>query len=97
MTAFFSSVDYRFANTVAEIRNNLVRRISMRNGATGTVDHNLENVPLTYFMNPAVQDFHLLASAVNAIDKGVVVPEAGLDMDGVAHGATPDLGAYERQ
>jgi hypothetical protein len=96
VTAFFSSIDYRFANTVAEIRNNLVRRISVRSGATGTVDHNLENVPLAYFVDVAAQDFHLVASAVNAIDKGVVVPEAGLDMDNVAHGAAPDLGAYER-
>jgi hypothetical protein len=47
-------------------------------------------------LNPATQDFHLLASAANAIDKGVVVPEAGLDMDGAAHGSSPDLGAYER-
>jgi len=96
VTGFFSPIDYRFASTVAEIRNNLVRRISMRNGATGTVDHNLENVSAAYFVNPATRDFHLLATAANAIDQGVVVTEAGLDMDGVAHGASPDLGAYER-
>ena len=96
VTSFFSSIDYRFANTVVEIRNNLVRRISMRNGAAGTVDHNLENVPLSYFVDVATPNLRLVATAVDAIDKGVVVPEAGLDMDGVAHGTTPDLGAYER-
>ena len=94
-TGFFTSIDYRFANTVAEIRNNLLRRISMRDGATGTVDHNFENVPAAYFMNPAMQDLHLVTTATNAIDKGMVVTEAGLDMDGVSHGASPDLGAYE--
>jgi hypothetical protein len=96
VTSFFSSIDYRFANTAAEIRNNLVRRISMRDGAMGTVDHNLENVPAAYFVDPAMQDLHLVATAANAIDKAVVVPEAGLDMDGAVHGAFPDLGAYER-
>jgi hypothetical protein len=96
-TGFFSSIDYRFANSVPEIRNNLVRRISARNGATGTVDHNLENTPLAYFVAPAMLDFHLLGSATNAIDKGLVVPEAGLDMDGAPRGSAPDLGAYERR
>lgn len=62
----------------------------------GTVDHNLENVPAAYFVNPAMQDFHLLATAAEAIDKGLVVPEAGLDMDGRAHAPSPDLDAYER-
>jgi hypothetical protein len=94
-TAFFSSIDYRFANTAAEIRNNLVRRISLRDGAVGMVDHNLENVPAAYFLNAAMHDFHLVATAVNAIDKGVVVLESGFDMDSVAHGPSPDLGAYE--
>ena len=95
-TGFFSSIDYRFANSVVEIRNNLVRRISLRDGASGTVDHNLENVSTSYFVNSVAQDFHLLATAANAIDQGIVVPEAGLDMDGMPHGTSPDLGAYER-
>jgi hypothetical protein len=96
-TSFFSSVDYRFSNTVSgEIRNNLVRRISMRDGAGGNVDHNLENVPLTYFANPTTQDFHLTPQAINAFDKAVVLPDTGVDMDGRMRGPTPDLGAYER-
>ena len=41
------------------------------------------------------QNFHLVSTATNAIDKGVVVTEAGLDMDGLPHGGMPDLGAYE--
>jgi hypothetical protein len=34
---------------------------------------------------------------VNAIDKGVVLPDTGVDMDGLARGPSPDLGAYERR
>src|SRR5215831_17853581 len=52
VVSFFSSIDYRFPNTVADIRNNLVRVITMRDGATGTVDHNLMNVPAGYFVSP---------------------------------------------
>lgn len=94
---FFSSIDIRFARTQAVIRNNLVRRISMRDGAAGTVDHNLENTPEVYLTNPRQGDFHLAASASDAIDRGVAVPEAGQDLDGQprTQGA-PDIGADER-
>jgi hypothetical protein len=94
---FFSSIDYRFARTQAVIRNNIVRRITVRDGAMGAADHNLESVGEAYFVNPGQRDFHLTSVAVDAIDHGVVLPEAGLDMDGAphTHGA-PDLGADER-
>jgi hypothetical protein len=94
-TGFFSSIDYRFANTVAEIRNNLCRRITQRNGASGAVDDNLENVPASDFVDPAARDFRLTATATDAIDQGVVVADPGLDMAGNPHDAAPDLGAYE--
>jgi hypothetical protein len=94
----FSSIDARFAGTKGgEIRNNLVRLISTRDGATPSADHNLEYVPAQYFLNPASRDLHLSPIAVNAIDKGVVLPDTGVDMDGLARGPSPDLGAYERR
>ncbi len=94
----FSSIDYRWANTVATIRNNLTSKITQRDGAAGTVDHNLESAATTLFVNAANADYHLAAGAAAAIDKGVAVPEAGLDLDGKAHDVgLPDLGAYERR
>jgi hypothetical protein len=94
----FSSIDARFAGTKGgEIRNNLVRSISTRDGATPSADHNLENVPSEYFANASLGNLHLSPSAVNAIDKGVVLPDTGLDMDGFTRGPSPDLGAYERR
>ena len=94
----FSSIDYRWANTVAIIRNNLTSKITERDGAAGTVDHNLESAATTLFVNAASADYHLAAAATAAIDKGVAVPEAGLDLDGKAHDVgLPDLGAYERR
>ena len=96
-SGFFSGIDYRFAQTSAIIRNNLTSRITQRDGAVGTVDTNFENVPLNYFVNPNAGDFHLTTMATSAIDKGVPVNEAGIDIDGEQHalGPAPDLGADE--
>jgi hypothetical protein len=92
----FSSIDYRFPNTKVEIRNNLTYRITARNGARGTVDHNLESAPESLFVNAAGLDYHLKASAHEAIDKGVAVQDSGLDIDGEPHSkGLPDLGADE--
>jgi hypothetical protein len=95
-TAFFSSIDYRFDTTVARIQNNLTRLVTQRDGAQGTVDHNLESTPLSLFV-AAPDDFHLVPGASEAIDQGVALPEAGLDLDGDAHdaGTAPDVGADE--
>lgn len=95
---FFSSIDYRFATTQVEIKNNLTRRITARNDASGALEANLEGVDPSIFVDVDARDFHLSASATDAIDRGVVVSEAGLDMDGETHdrGAAPDIGADER-
>lgn len=97
-TPSFSSIDFRFANTSVTIRNNLTRRITQRDGATGVVDHNLENTPVSLFRDTNAGDFRLRGGSAGAaaIDQGVDVPEAGLDLDGMPHTAgAPDLGAYE--
>lgn len=97
-TGFFSSIDYRFSSTNVEIRNNLVGRITMRNEAQGEVDHNLEDIDAALFVDPANLDFHLRGTAAAAIDSGVAVDEAGIDIDGETRdkGDGPDLGADER-
>ena len=95
-TGFFSSIDYRFTNSVVDIRNNLTRRITLRDGASGTETANAQMVPLTSFVDAAGGDFHLAAGAA-AIDQGVVVTGAGVDIDGETHDrGAPDLGADER-
>ncbi|MGE3635791.1 MAG: hypothetical protein AB7P00_38150 [Sandaracinaceae bacterium] len=96
-TGFFSSLDYRFTTTDVTIQNNVTRRITVRDGASGTVDHNLEMAPMSLFVDPAAYDFHLASGASQAIDQGVVVSESGVDLDGEAHDhGAPDLGADER-
>jgi hypothetical protein len=96
-TGFFSSIDYRFPETDVFILNNLTQRITARDGAAGTVQNNLEQTPLGYFVNAAGGDFHLQSSATNAIDKGQVHAQSGVDIDGEPHDTgAPDLGADER-
>lgn len=98
-SGFFSGIDYRFAQTSTVIRNNLTSRITVRDGASGQVDSNVEDVPLNYFVNPAASDFHLTPGATLAIDTAVSVDNAGLDIDGEPHtlGNAPDMGADERK
>jgi hypothetical protein len=53
--------------------------------------------PASTFVDAAGQDFHLSPGAAQAIDQGVTLTGAGLDMDGEAHtNGAPDLGADER-
>jgi hypothetical protein len=95
-TGYFSSLDYRFSNTTADIRNNLVTRITARDGARATLARNVESVPARWFRSPARLDFHLSRAAAGAIDRGVRVSGAGLDIDGRPHAAgPPDVGADE--
>ena len=93
---YFSSLDYRFPNTTADIRNNLVTRITARDGATARLFRNVQSVPAAWFRNPARLDFHLRRTAAGAIDRGLAVRGAGLDIDGRPHRiGPPDLGADE--
>ena len=96
-TGRFSSIDTRFANSLTTVRNNLVRRLTVRDGAS-VADHNVENVPLDYFADAAGGDVHLTAAASEALDRGAVEAQSGLDLDGEPHdrGTAPDIGADER-
>ncbi len=98
-TGWYKSIDYRFPNTDVDIRNNLVRQIGTRAGATGRVENNAEGVVGSTFVDVGGRDFHLAAGASVAIDQGATLgAAAGVDMDGDAHdaGSAPDLGADER-
>jgi hypothetical protein len=95
-TGYFSSIDYRFPSTTVDIVNNLVTKITARDGARARRGRNVESVPPRWFRNPARLDFHLRRSATGAIDRGLEVSSAGLDIDGTPHAVgAPDLGADE--
>ena len=84
-TAFFRSIDYRYSVTEVVLANNLVTSQGPRDGATATLVTNLEHTPLSDFVDTATYDFHLTASATDAIDQGTVEPDSGIDIDGQPH------------
>lgn len=95
----FSSIEWRFDNTHVTLTNNLATHNLMDRGGTAVRAGNVENAPLSLFVDGSVGDLHLVGSADGAIDKGVAV-EAGLcdaDVDGDLrpHGLAPDVGADE--
>ena len=90
----FSSIDYRFANTSVEIRNNLVRRITVRNGATGAVSNNVENTPATWFVNVSAGERAPRSTATGA--QVVVSPAPPVGISTAPFTATvPKIGADE--
>ena len=94
----FSSIEWRFANTNAEIINNLAsHNLRERNGATATLSHNLTDAQLSLFVDGAGGNLHLAAGANLAIDQGLPIA-AGMsadDIDSAPRDANPDLGADE--
>jgi parallel beta-helix repeat protein len=95
-----SGVDVRYAESTAEIRNNLSGAgINLRNGGTSTNAGNLLNVSTgnfaAWFQNPAAADFRLLNGA-SFVNLGVAAPQTVDDFcanrrnDGL-----PDIGAVE--
>ncbi len=99
-SAPFSSIEWRFANTSAEITNNLVsHNLRERDGASAVLAGNLQNAPPNLFADAAAGDLYLLAGAAAAIDQGAPLA-AGLcdeDIDGDVRplGSARDIGADE--
>lgn len=93
-----NAIEYRFPNSLVDIEDVLATAIVMRDGGRGVASHDGLAPPLADFVDPASGDLHLAAGANDAIDQGVTLAEAGLDIDGDAYGqgAAPDLGADER-
>jgi hypothetical protein len=96
---YSTPIEYRFPETTGTvIENNLLDgRIWARDGASGTVSHNLEGATAALFANASTGDLHLAASATSAIDRGMSVPGVTDDWDGEQRpqGAGYDIGADE--
>jgi len=94
----FSSIEWRFPNTQAQIINNLVNHtLRERDGATAQQDGNLSGALAGWFVAAGTGDLHLAPAATAAIDQ--VLAPAGVcdDIDGEARPAGPaaDIGADE--
>jgi len=96
----FSSIEWRFSNTSAEIVNNLVsHNLKPRDGGSATLAGNLEYAPLSLFVDGANGDLHLSEDANSAIDQGVSSVagkcDDDLDCDPRPWGSGHDIGADE--
>ncbi|MEW5717717.1 MAG: hypothetical protein AB1817_03740, partial [Chloroflexota bacterium] len=94
----FSSIEWRFFNTRADIINNLVNHtMRERDGATATQSGNVTNAQASWFVNAASGDFHLVGTATNAIDRVAAPSGVTDDFDGNARpiGTASDVGADE--
>jgi hypothetical protein len=97
----FSSIEWRFSTSAGvEVTNNIVTHAPReRDGASATVDGNLESAPLSLFVDGQNGDLHLDPGASAAIDQGVALAP-GLcddDIDGAPRDADRDIGADEGQ
>jgi hypothetical protein len=92
----YSSLDYRFANTLVDLRNNVMVRLTVRDQGQANQSNNLEGIAGDLFADAATGDLHLVGTARSAIDQGVVLVDAGNDIDGSPHTVgAPDIGADE--
>jgi hypothetical protein len=93
----FSSIEWRFDNTNVELRNNLVSHNLRDRGGVSVLSNNLENAPLSLFVDGANGDLHLLSTAASAIDLATTLTAVTDDVDGDTrpYGPAPDIGADE--
>jgi hypothetical protein len=95
----FSSIEWRFEHTDADVINNLVSHQLLDRGGTARLSNNLEYQPLDLFVDGPAGNLHLVRTATTAIDAGQAL-EPGLcseDIDGDLRpiGTGPDIGADE--
>jgi hypothetical protein len=94
----FSSIEWRFGNTRADILNNLVNIVMQeRDGATANVSGNVTNAQADWFVNAELSDLHLVGTASSAIDQATSLAGVTDDIDGACRpaGPTADVGAHE--
>jgi hypothetical protein len=98
-SAPFAAIEWRFPNTDVNIINNLTTHNLMDRDGSAACSGNLDNQPLSLFVDGANGDLHLSASADAAIDHGEALA-SGLcddDADGQTRpmGSARDIGADE--
>lgn len=95
----FSSIEWRFANTVVRIVNNLVsHNLRERDGSPQeTLSGNIASAPLSWFVAPATGNLHLAGTSIPPVDAGAAVAAgwADGDIDGQPREPMRDVGADE--
>lgn len=94
--AYANGIEYRWGTTSGlDIRNNLTnKRIWERNGAAAALEANVSNAELSWFVDVAGGDLHLMACDEAAVVRaGVVLASVPDDFDGAPRGTVNDVGA----
>jgi hypothetical protein len=94
----FSSIEWRFPNTDPDVINNLVtHNLRERDGAAASAWGNLDDAPLSLFVDAARGDLHLAQTAADAIDDAAAPAGVVDDVDGDVRpsGRQYDVGADE--
>lgn len=94
----FSSIEWRWENTIAEISNNVVsHNLRARNGGQANLVTNLTNAPTSWFVDVATGDLHLQSDVTEPVDGGTPLPPgmADDDHDAEPRDVSPDIGADE--
>ena len=95
----FFAVEFRFSTTTNATARNILADapIHLRDSASAMLLSNLVTAVPRMFVNPAGADLHLVASATNAIDKGLTLSTVtnDFDADPRPRGASADIGADE--
>ncbi len=96
-TAPFSSIEWRWDNTVVDIANNLVSHNLRDRGGAANLTTNLVDAPGSWVVSVPDGNLHLVGFGVAPVDAGTVLAAgvADRDLDGEHRDATPDIGADE--
>jgi hypothetical protein len=95
-----SSIEWRYANTLAEIANNVGSDLlRQRDGGVANLTTNIENAPLSWFTDLGSGNLHLTEAATGALDGGTPLApgDADGDIDLETRDGAPDIGADERR
>jgi hypothetical protein len=97
-SAPFSSIEWRFENTVIELFNNLVtHNLRARDSAQSAGASNLDDADPSWFVDLAAGDLHLTRLATPALDSATPqgLAAAAFDFDHQSRDSQPDIGADE--
>jgi hypothetical protein len=93
-----SSIEWRWPLTTATLANNLTsHNLKPRNGGQASLQSNIENADLGWFIDPGSGDLHLTAADLAPVDGGAPLPPGRCDhdFDGEPRDDQPDVGADE--